>query len=169
MDNLATMLQLLRVQAVHIAAATRALNEGKAALGAMIETVEASLPRMGSLDRARTKQVLGEVRHAIGMEIRAALPPLISVAKAAPFADIGANAAPSIWVLFILDGPILHTVPLSTEQLAHLHMLRRDDYAVGELAIWVKDTEAVATAIGAAGLCDEVAATALLQALRETE
>lgn len=166
MEELATLLHSLTLTALRLEAANAAQRAERAQMAPLIEAVEASLPRLGSLDRTRTRDVLGRIRHALGVEVRDALPSLIAVVRGVPTVDVGAAPGEPVWFLLIIEAGRYHTAALDADDLVQLQALRRNAHAHGELRIWLADP-ARATALGAAGIAVEIGAAALLRALEE--
>lgn len=156
----------LEVLALQIEAQQATLDATKATIRPLVAAAEQSLPALPRLEQGRCRTALGRIRHALGIEVRDEIPQVVVLARAIPVVDVGAPPLPALWLLLILDRGRTHAVHLDAAQVATLRALASDDYAHGEVQIWVEDLHTVASATAASGLGSDVVAAALLEGLK---
>lgn len=150
----------LELHALHMAASI-------ALLRTMIDGAEATIPTLPRLGQTRRRAALGRLRHVLGIEVRPNFSQTVALAQTAAVLDIGQSGAGVGWLLLILDGPRTHAAEVTRADVEHLRVVARDeDFAIGELRLWIENTHEIDTARRAAGLDSEVVAVALREVLR---
>lgn len=164
---LSELTHLLRVQALTLAEQTRANEVSRQALLPLVDAVERMVRGLRGVDYQRARQALGEVRHALGIEVRDDVPPLVALVHGVAVVDVGMPPGPRIALLLILDRGRMHLARLTATQVEELRGLATEDMAVGEIGIWAADDHHVASMIAAAGLAVEVFSVALAKGLQD--
>lgn len=157
----------LEILALQIEAQQATLEATKATLRALVDDAERSLPTLPRLEQGRRRSALGRIRHALGIEVRDEIPQVVILARAVPVVDVGAAPLAALWLLLILDRGRTHAVRLDAAQVAVLRALAAEEYAHGEIRIWIEDLHGVASATAASGLGADVVAAALLEGLKD--
>lgn len=167
MDELAALLHMLTMSALREEAAAVERRRERAEIAALLVDIERRGSGMSALARSRLRPVVGRVRHAFGIEVRAELPQVVGLVRAVEVRDVGAGPGAVRWLLLILDRDRTHAHVLSDTDVERLRDLAADDYAAGEVRIWIDEIDAGTGIVSASGFAVDVVVEALLEGLKD--